>query len=66
MSSESIAGRAGAAQGVDRSALRVNQAFIVGLLALAFVLGQPLHPAGLARSQQHPGRRHHHSHREQN
>jgi hypothetical protein len=42
MSSESIAaGRAPAAPAIDRSALRVNQAFIVGLLALAFVLGQP-------------------------
>lgn len=42
MSSESIAaGRAAAAPAFDRSALRVNQAFIVGLLALAFVLGLP-------------------------
>ncbi|MEI7769682.1 MAG: DUF4395 domain-containing protein [Chloroflexales bacterium] len=35
-------GRAGlAGQRVDRTALRVNQGFIVGLLALGFVLGQP-------------------------
>jgi hypothetical protein len=30
-----------AGQRVDRTALRVNQAFIVGLLALGFVLSQP-------------------------
>jgi hypothetical protein len=30
-----------AGQRVDRTALRVNQGFIVGLLALAFVLNQP-------------------------
>lgn len=42
MSSESIAaGQAAAAPAFDRSALRVNQALIVGLLALAFVLGLP-------------------------
>lgn len=42
MSEQTIAaGRAAAAPTFDRTALKVNQAFIVGLLALAFVLNAP-------------------------
>ena len=37
----SASGTAGTAGMVDHSALRTNQAFIIGFLALAFVLGQP-------------------------
>lgn len=42
MSGETLAtGRPGPVSTVDRTALQVNQGFIVGLLALAFVLNQP-------------------------
>ena len=42
MRGEAISNRPSVTRGqVDRTALRVNQAFIIGFLALAFVLDQP-------------------------
>ncbi len=41
MRGEAISARPAGLGRVDRTALRVNQAFIIGFLALAFVLDQP-------------------------
>ena len=41
MRGEAIAARSAGRGQVDRTALRVNQAFIIGFLALAFLLDQP-------------------------
>src|SRR4029453_2827026 len=41
MRGEAISARAAGPRQVDRTALRVNQAFIIGFLALAFLLDQP-------------------------
>jgi hypothetical protein len=41
MRGEAIAARQAGRGQVDRTALRVNQAFIIGFLALAFLLDQP-------------------------
>ena len=41
MRGEAISARAAGRGQVDRTALRVNQAFIIGFLALAFLLYQP-------------------------
>ena len=41
MRGEAISARATGLGQVDRTALRVNQAFIIGFLALAFLLDQP-------------------------
>ena len=41
MRGEAISARPAGPRQVDRTALRVNQAFIIGFLALAFLLDQP-------------------------
>jgi len=41
MRGEAISARPAGLRQVDRTALRVNQAFIIGFLALAFLLDQP-------------------------
>jgi len=41
MRGEAISARPASRRQVDRTALRVNQAFIIGFLALAFLLDQP-------------------------